>query len=131
MTKVDWHGDAFLRKLIPSFEKGLTAAAAQMDDQAVGNFGRDGSPSKPGGVPGIDTGHLRNSIRHASPTVMGTPLQAAFGTATKYGRFLEFGTRNMAARPWIWRAAFEAKLRAMKAFEAVYTKDAKAKGLIK
>lgn len=98
MTKVDWHGDAWLQKMIPSLNKGLTAAVAQMDDQAVANFGRDGSPSKPGGVPGIVSGQLLKEMRHASPETMGTPLKAAFGTASKVGRWQEFGVQAKAGK---------------------------------
>lgn len=98
MTRVEWYGEEMMQKLIPSLNAGLTAAAAQMDNQAVVNFGRDGSPSTPGGVPGVDDGHLQKSIRHASPETMGTPLKAAFGTATSYGRYLEFGAHIRAKR---------------------------------
>ncbi len=91
MTRVEWHGEEMMRKLIPSLNAGLTAAAAQMANQAVVNFGRDGNPSKAGGVPGIVSGGLRQSVRHASPETMGTPLRAAFGTSSKVGRWMEFG----------------------------------------
>lgn len=89
-TIVDWRGEEWLRQAIPSINKGLTAAAAVMADQAS-QLLNGPSPSAPGSPPGNDTGLLHNSIRFVSPESLGTNLKAAFGTAVPYGRHLEFG----------------------------------------
>lgn len=89
-TKSEWHGEEWMRQAIPSINKGLTAAAMVMADQATQLLSGP-SPSAPGSPPGVDTGTLRNSITFASPESLGTNLRAAFGTAVHYGRHLEFG----------------------------------------
>lgn len=86
-----WKGAEFVAKATDALNDGLAAAALVMADTAARNFGRDGNPSKPGGVPGHDTSNLRNRIAYAHPDKLGTPLHAAFGTDVKYGRTLEFG----------------------------------------
>lgn len=68
--------------------------------------GRRGAPhqaSAPGQAPATDTGSLVQSIawqrQHGG---------YASGTRLKYGAHLEFGTRNMAPRPWLRPAADQA-----------------------
>ena len=156
-SKVTWRADEWQRKAIPALNAGLTAAAMVMADQAVRNFGTEGggvagasrSPlaggptrnrrrttgraryiaAPAGRFPGVRTGLLRNSISFASPESLGSPLRAAFGTALKYGRHLEFGTSRMASRPWIIRSAMMARARAGRAFAAVAARQLKASGL--
>jgi HK97 gp10 family phage protein len=55
--------------------------------------------------PRIDTGRLANSIK----ALVGK-LEAFVGTNVKYGPHLEFGTRNMDPRPWLF-PAFERQRR--------------------
>jgi HK97 gp10 family phage protein len=64
----------------------------------------DHRASAPGDPPATDTGRLRASIRTDLSEL--TRLSATVGTEVAYGRFLEFGTANMAARPWL-RPAYE------------------------
>lgn len=54
--------------------------------------------SKPGEAPNIDTGRLLSSI---SFEVDPQTLTSIIGTNVKYGRYLEFGTKTIAARPWL------------------------------
>jgi phage gpG-like protein len=54
------------------------------------------SPSKPGTPPHKQTGHLRRSVTYEV-----TGLIGRVGTNLKYGRWLELGTRIVAARPWL------------------------------
>lgn len=88
-TTYTWSADKWLAAIVPAINAGLTAGAARCADEAVRSFGA--SPSRPGGPPGVDTGHLRRSIAFVSPEAAGTPLKAYFGTAVAYGRWLEFG----------------------------------------
>jgi hypothetical protein len=61
------------------------------------------NPSKPGEPPHVQTGRLRSSVAYeiVSATV------GRVGTNVKYGRWLELGTRRVAARPWLRRALAE------------------------
>lgn len=52
--------------------------------------------SKPGDPPNSDTGRLINSIRF-----WGSGNTYYVGTNVNYGAHLEFGTQNMAPRPWL------------------------------
>lgn len=60
---------------------------------------RQVTPSAPGEPPKTDTGRLVASIDIETDT---DRLGAAVGTGLRYGRYLEFGTRKMAARPWLF-----------------------------
>jgi HK97 gp10 family phage protein len=60
--------------------------------------------SDPGEPPRKQFGRLRASV--ASEADEGR-LAARVGTNVKYGRWLELGTQNMAARPWLRRALNE------------------------
>jgi phage gpG-like protein len=68
--------------------------------------------SAPGQPPATDTGDLASSVARVDGE-----LVAAVGTALGYGRDLEFGTSQMAARPWLLpaleasRAHFEGGLK--------------------
>ncbi len=67
--------------------------------RGVGRFHR---PSAPGFPPAVDFGTLRASINHQITTDM-TGINGFVGVeaGVKYGLFLELGTRNMAARPFL------------------------------
>lgn len=54
--------------------------------------------SAPGEFPKTDTGRLVSQISHEIDT---DRLGASVGTNIEYGPYLEFGTRTMAARPWL------------------------------
>jgi len=66
-------------------------------------------PSKPGEPPHARTGRLRNSI--VAPPVMPTdePLVGLVGVSALYGKFLEFGTSKMAARPFVKKSIENAR----------------------
>ena len=57
--------------------------------------------SAPGEAPAVDTGNLKNSLR----VLEVTDERASFGTSADYAAYLEFGTRHMAARPYLRPAA--------------------------
>lgn len=60
--------------------------------------------SRPGEPPAPDTGRLRNSVRTID-TSNAKRIRVRVGTPVKYAPWLEFGTRYMAARPFM-RPAF-------------------------
>jgi hypothetical protein len=86
-------------------------------------------PAPPGAFPGVRTSLLRNSVRFVSPEKLGTPLRSAFGTATRYGRYLELGTARMAARPWIVRSAIMAKAQMQQQFVRASSVEFKKAGI--
>lgn len=99
-VQVEIHDDE-LRRLVVNFPQRVDAAIAGLafDGQAwlQDAFGQDGSPSSPGGIPGIDTGTLKNSIS-VNPAGF---LARAIGAAADYALHLEFGTSRMEARPYM------------------------------
>jgi len=75
----------------------VATGAEDIRDEARGVFGSPGAPRNV-------TGRLRDSI---FARVAPGGLSAEVGTDMRYGAYLEFGTRRMAARPWL-QPAFEA-----------------------
>ncbi len=62
--------------------------------------------SSPGEPPAVATGALKESIKWATED---NGMTGLVGTGLKYGPMLEFGTKNMAPRPWL-RRSFEKAL---------------------
>ncbi len=84
----------FLAAVEQSVGDGVMGMAIETQGIAIRKFGKQhgGSPSKPGAYPNSQTGRLRNDINVAK---LG-PKTAAVGTATEYGRHLEFGANPKA-----------------------------------
>lgn len=89
----------------------LTLSVVEMDayaKQHISGGGRSGrtyrrrsvthQASAPGEFPKTDTGQLVGSLFFR---VASDKLSAFFGTKLAYGRYLEFGTSRMRARPWL------------------------------
>lgn len=55
--------------------------------------------SAPGEAPATDTGRLVSSISH---WIHDGGKKVLVGTVMPLGRWLEYGTRRMLARPWLW-----------------------------
>ena len=71
--------------------------------------------SSPGQPPAVATGRLRQSV---STEITEGGKVGAVGTNIDYGRMLEFGTKDIAARPWL-RISFE---KAGVAVKEIFTK---------
>lgn len=87
--------------------------------------------SMPGNAPKTDTGRLVNSI-YVKATASGAQVDAVLvGTDLVYGRHLEFGTTNIAPRPWLYPASRLAKRmsegQAKKRLNSLFKKIAKLK----
>lgn len=80
--------------------------------------------SNPGDPPNADTGRLMQSIK-----VEKDGLAYLVGTNLKYGAWLEFGTKDMAPRPWLSVALKNVAKDVRKFSEAAY--DNFVKGLLK
>lgn len=69
--------------------------------------------SKPGDAPNTDFGTLIKSIGW---NIDETNMIGEVGTNLEYGKHLEFGTQNMAARPWLQPALERARPQLVKIF---------------
>ena len=67
-------------------------------DRSVKRGNKRHWPSAPGHPPAIDTGELRRSIMF---DVRGTELEVGSYAGAPYAKYLEEGTRKMAARPFL------------------------------
>lgn len=59
----------------------------------------------------VDTGNLRRSIATTMPSVVGDRVSGSVGTNVSYAPFVEFGTRNMRAQPFLGPALEAARAR--------------------
>jgi phage gpG-like protein len=82
--------------------------------------GIEHTASEPGYPPNSDRGQLAQSVGFDVDT---EKLQGTVGTNLKYGAYLEMGTKNIAARPWLF-PAFEAHKEEIKANLASVLRDA-------
>ena len=74
---------------------------------------RQYTASSPGEPPATASGELRQSVKVAVEGE-GRKVVGKVGTDKKHGKWLEFGTRFMKARPWL-RISFEKALEEVKA----------------
>lgn len=120
MTKnFKWYGDKIEKKVLARAEQALEKVAVLTENSAKesmtepksgvpvppGQGSRGGHPwqkrqrSARGEAPAVQTGHLRASITHITPTA----LTRHVGTNIKYGLYLEY--EHWLGRPWL-RPAF-------------------------
>ena len=112
--------------------KAVAAAAYAIQSNAIKNIRQntDGTPqqryrpkriafaSQPFEFPNSDTGVLVGSIQVEIIDSLKNPT-ALVGSNHEYAKFLEFGTRNMAPRPWLGLAAQNEADTIKKHFQAV------------
>ena len=102
--------------------KALYAGAKQVEGEAKKSIlqgGKSGrvyrrrtvphTASAPGEAPASDTGRLVNSVSTELETTALTATVSAGSGLVKYARALEFGTRTMAARPFLFPALEKSK----------------------
>lgn len=104
-------------------KEAVVAGAGEVRDSAVGSMREPKTgrlvtrgaalhrASAAGEPPAVETGRLQASV-HTEVDLDG--LGAEVGTALDYGAFLEFGTRKIAARPWLF-PAFERRKKGIRA----------------
>ena len=78
----------------------INGQAVPVGPRAGNNLSATHTASAPGDPPNSDAGNLASSI-HMNPG----RLQAVVFSNMKYAPYLEFGTQNMAERPFLWPAA--------------------------
>ena len=75
--------------------------------------------SSPGQPPAQATGELRQSIK-GEVKQEGKQVVGRVGTPLKYGNMLEFGTVNMAARPWLRKSFEEAEAKVKEIYTRIW-----------
>jgi len=103
-----------------------TAVKSIAEHQSSGATYKRGSvehtASKPGFPPNSDTGNLIKGIRW---DVNSSKVVGVVGTNVKYGAWLEFGTKDIAPRPWLLPAYIKNLKNIMSNFEAAVKKALK------
>ena len=121
-----WHGKAIAMKVDVVTTRAVTKAANLVERDVKTHFTRQGSydatrrkggrthwSSAPGQAPAIDMGILKSSIQsfvnvirgkisgRVGPDIGHIASRSDAGTDVNYGLYLEVGTKNMAARPFL------------------------------
>ncbi len=105
---VEWHGDEVEGIVAAMVATRLDAAAIMVDEEAQDSMQRPKSGrttgafttrSAPGEPPAAQAGSrgLQGTVAWRATR----QLEREIGTSEDYGLYLEVGTRNMAARPWL------------------------------
>jgi phage gpG-like protein len=115
MARLKWNGPEAKRRIEHEMSNRMAVACRLVMNHAKellsvsGTGGTPGStrkygsnPSAPGEPPHKQYGRLRASV---ATEVSG--MRGRTGTNVDYGRWLELGTRKMAARPWLKRSLDE------------------------
>jgi len=127
-VKVNWKGPAYIKRfgvrvdgnaeraalflvraIVKSFPPSGASAPAKgkKDKRTRSGGGNRKNPSKPEGIPHVQTGQLKNSIRaskvNAGHWRVGSTLKPAKGQQGSYAMYLELGTPHgqMAPRPYL------------------------------
>lgn len=111
-VKLIWKGDIVVKRIeSQSFAKLealgediVTAIKDFLSQPGTGRMYKVGKTrwhqaSAPGFPPAVRTGELKGSVSHVVGS-QGNTVFLYIGTTKDYGVYLEFGTRNMEARPW-------------------------------
>lgn len=108
------YGEATVKAAVTSAHIIRSEAIKSIQDASMGKevvrYTSSGEPyahtaAKAGAAPNTDTGALVNSIQvEAQGTGFGNSKGVFVGTRLAYGAYLEYGTKSMLARPWLWPA---------------------------
>lgn len=95
-----WNGEAVAQDVKAAMREALIEGSVTLTREMRRNIAGP-SPSKPGDFPGLDHGTLRSSVNF---NLIPAEMKSKIGTHLKYGRWLEYGTSRMLARPWVLRS---------------------------
>ncbi len=107
-AKVEWNSDEFFADLQDAIQDGLEDVGVSLADaygdvlnRRASNKSNGGIPAPPGYPPAKDTGTLARSISYQMRLGSVSVGVSRNSPANQYALPLEYGTRNMAARPWL------------------------------
>ena len=109
-----WNGDKFTAALLKEFIRRLYIIAQNLEAAGKKNVStsfKAAGASKPGAFPHLREGDLRQSV---FAEVDEARLVVIFGSTEKHGYFLEVGTVNMAARPYLRSTELQMRKRTIK-----------------
>lgn len=104
---IRWHDKQYQNELRQELGRRVQAAGEMLRGKIVKNLSistRTHGPSAPGESPHADMGKLRQSIFSDYDSAS---LTAIVGSPLKYARYLQDGTSNMEARPFLTIGAIE------------------------
>ena len=97
----EWNGKQYEQAIRAGVVRALYKIGYKMEEDTKRKMAGQQGPSRPGGVPAVDTGRLINSLY---VEVNPDELSMRFGSTIKdppYPFFLEVGTIRMSPRPWL------------------------------
>jgi HK97 gp10 family phage protein len=100
-VKMTWHDKRIVKELGDELVTRLNVAGQLIVSEIRRNISEPGpAASAPGDYPHAQTGYLRQTITY---NVDAKKLELVAGATAEYAQYLEEGTANMAARPFILR----------------------------
>jgi len=127
-SKVIWYGPQVKRRLNVQMERNLDRAGVMLETDIKRSFGNSGVVGERGGAtkadrrknrsaafgpPNVDTGLLKRAVGFIRPGRLRRWIGTGLGSKEKtgYAKFLEFGTRYMAPRPFLRPALYRNRVR--------------------
>ena len=120
-TNINWHGPQVMKTILAGVSNNLNYAVdlvnasvvdSMLNEQKTGRMYKDKvvgwyQASAPGQAPAVRRANLLASLDRTVPMIKGNRMHIYYGSDLRYAKFLEFGTRKMAPRPYLSRALME------------------------
>lgn len=107
--QVNWHGDELLKQIRDETPEGLFAGAEMLVEAAAANAPVNTGNLKDSGYAAIPGKSTYKADKRHNKEIKVKEGQAIAAFAEFYAGFVEFGTKNKAARPFLRRALDEVK----------------------
>ena len=104
-VRINWRGKQVVNKARKRAERNLDKAAEIVRSDIVSKFpgGSIGNHAQPGGIPHVQTGHLKRNVNWKRAGRLRRAIGTGIGSASSvgYAAALEYGSIRMAARPYL------------------------------
>ena len=104
-VRINWRGKQVVNKARKRAERNLDKAAEIVRSDIVSKFpgGSIGNHAQPGGIPHVQTGHLKRNVNWKRNGPLRRAIGTGIGSASSvgYAAALEYGSIRMAARPYL------------------------------